>query len=368
MGPEIYHARAARLASALTEAGIDAFFANYPVTMSYLSGFGEDAHERFLTIAFSAHGHVAAIVPSLSESQVRRAGLQDVRSWPDGEDPIKLFRHLAEEWDLKSAILAVDDTLPAHMLLRMQETLPAALFKPGGAVLGQLMRQKEKAEIDLLRHAGRIADDAFDAFVGQIKPGMTERQLERVIREELAARGGEPTFCIVATGANGAEPHHLTDDSVIQRGDVLILDFGCDYQGYQADITRTVAVGEPDADAKKVYEIVHAAHMAGRKAIQPGVACSAVDAAARKVIEEAGYGQFFFHRTGHGIGMNVHETPYISQDNSAPLEVGNCFSIEPGIYLAGKFGVRIENIVACTENGHLSMNVDPSLALQVLEV
>ena len=229
--------------------------------------------------------------------------------------------------------------------------------------MAALMRTKSADELALLRKAGKIADDAFQAILHKIHPGMTERNLERVINEAMADRGGIPKFCIVGTGANGAEPHHLSDNTHIMEGDVLVLDFGCSVQGYQSDITRTVALGEPPKEAKAVYEAVYAGHMKGREAIAPGVACSAVDAAARKAIVDAGYGDRFVHRTGHGIGMNGHEPPYISGDNAEPLEPGNCFSIEPGVYLTGRFGVRIENIVVCTENGYESLNAEPSPTL-----
>ena len=161
----------------------------------------------------------------------------------------------------------------------------------------------------------------------------------------------------------GAEPHHESDNTVIQSGDVIIMDFGCEFEGYQSDITRTVCCGKASDEAKRVYDIVFGAHQAGRAAIHPGVACQELDRAARQVIEKSGYGEYFFHRLGHGIGMRGHEEPYIVEGNETPLEVGHCFSIEPGIYLAGRFGVRIENIVTATMDGHASINAEPSATL-----
>ncbi len=363
-----YADRIRRFADALSSKGVDAFFAHHPVTMTYLSGVGEDAHERFLTIAYAMTGEVAVICPSLSEAQIRRAGLKDVRTWKDGEDPIALLTDLADAWALGSGKIAVDDTLPAHMLLQIQAALPDAKFEVGSPYISSLMRNKSVHELELLRKAGKIADDSFQAILPKIRPGMTEKALERIINEAMADRGGTPTFCIVGAGANGAEPHHLSDETHIMEGDVIILDFGCSVEGYQSDITRTVALGEPEKEAKVVYEAVYAGHMQSRKAIAAGVACSAVDAAARKAIEDAGYGERFVHRTGHGIGMNGHEAPYISADNHELLESGNCFSIEPGVYLTGRFGVRIENIVVCTGDGHESLNAEPSPTLITLQV
>lgn len=347
----------------MKDCGVDCFLAQAPVTMGYLHGFYESGHERFMTLAVSAHAEVRLICPALSESQAKRAGIQDVRGWKDGENPLALFEQLASDWCLRSAIIAVDDEMPAQMLLKMQSALPAALFRPGQAVLAELMRRKEPGELDEMRRAGHIADEAFEAVKSQIHPGMTERQVSTVLGAEMARRGGEPAFAIVATGANSAEPHHLSDDTVLSAGDVLILDFGCTVNGYYSDITRTVGVGRVSQKAHEVYGIVYRAHRAGRDAIRAGVTAGSVDSAARQVIEEAGYGPQFFHRTGHGIGMRGHEEPFIIGDSQEVLEPGNCFSIEPGIYLAGEFGVRIENIVAATESGHESMNAEPSPTL-----
>jgi Xaa-Pro aminopeptidase len=319
-----------------------------------------------LTLAIRDTGEVKLICPALSETQARRSGIDQIVAWADGEDPVALFEKMATEWNLQSGILAVDAILPARMLLQIQEALPAALFRNGEDLISQLMSRKEEGELALMRKAGEIADETYIEVLPRIRAGMTERQVGRMLQDGMAERGGKPTFCIVAAGANGAEPHHLTDDSFLQVGDVVILDFGCDYGGYQSDITRTVAVGGASDEAKRVYDIVLRAHQAARAAIRPGVTGEQIDAAARRVIEEAGYGPKFFHRTGHGIGMNGHEQPNIVAGNTQPLEIGNCFSIEPGIYLEGRFGVRIENIVACSADGHESMNDEPSSELVVV--
>lgn len=358
--------RLPRLAKALGDSGFDAFFAWHPVTMGYLHNFNEGAIERFLALCVNRDGRTAIICPSLSVTQARRAGITDVRSWRDGEDPLALFDRLADEWNLRTAIIAVDDELPAHMLLAMQAALPAALFKSGGDVISGLMRVKSTEEIAFLTEAARIADGAYEALLGQIKVGMTERQVDFILRNEMAKLGGVPTFAIIATGLNGAEPHHMSDDTVLKDGDVVILDFGCSVEGYLSDITRTLAIGKPAQEAIDVYRVVYEAHMAARRAIAPSVSCETIDHAARKVIEDAGYGEFFMHRTGHGIGMKGHEEPYIIAGNSMPLAIGHCFSVEPGVYLPGRFGVRIENIVTVADRGHVSLNVDPAPELLIV--
>ena len=358
--------RIAALAAALEEASVDAFLAWSPVTMGYLHGLSENAHERFLALAISAKGEVRLIAPALSETQARRAGIEDVRPWKDGDDPLAHVRELARDWNLDAAIVAVDDEMPAKMLIEIQDVLPRTNFRPGGPLASSLMRRKSPEELDLLLRAGRIADETWDAVFPTIQAGQTEREVARRLYAEMEARGGTPTFAIVATGPNGAEPHHLSDDTPLKEGDVVILDFGCSLEGYQSDITRTVAVGAASEEAGRVYATVLAAHRAGRAAVRAGATAGSVDAAARAVIEEAGYGEAFFHRLGHGIGQRGHEEPNIVGGSPTVLVPGDCFSIEPGIYLAGRFGVRIENIVAATADGHQSMNAEPADALLVV--
>lgn len=366
MQSEIPTDRIGRLSEALAAAGIDAFFGHDPITLKYLTGFGEHGHERFLTVGISVEGRVTAVLPALAEVQARRSGLQDVRGWSDAQDPGDLFLDLAKQWDLKSSIIAVDPDMPAHILLKMQELLPAALFKNGREIIASLMRHKAPSELDQLKKAAAIADATFEAVKPKIKAGLTEKQVERMINEELTNRGGEPAFCIVAAGQNGAEPHHLSDHRALQTGDIVILDFGCTVQGYHSDITRVVAVGSKNKEQDHVYEVVYAAFQSGCYAIRPGMPCCDVDAAARETIDAANFGPYFVHRTGHGIGLHGHEAPNISAVNEDLLQVGDCFSIEPGIYLPGKFGVRIENIVTCVAGGYESLNVAPHPFLEVV--
>lgn len=358
--------RVERLANLLQEDGIDVYFANSPISMGYLHGFWEGSHERFLTLAVRATGEVRLICPALSRNQAERNGISEIQSWEDGSDPMELFASLAADWNLKSAILAVDDEMPAQMLLKMQSVLPAALFKPGLPTLSKLMRHKEANEIRLLKEAASIADRALTAGIEAIKPGVTEREVERALNNAMENLGGKPTFCIVATGANAAEPHHLSDGTAIKQGEIVLMDFGCSVDGYQSDITRTVCCGEALEEAKKVYGIVLASHNAGRAAGQAGATSGQVDAASRKVIVDAGYGEYFIHRTGHGLGLRGHEEPYILGGDPTVLQKGDVFSIEPGIYLPGKFGVRIENIVTIGDSGGYSLNEDP--ATELIEV
>lgn len=357
---DLYRRRIELLGAELRSEAYDAYFAWSPETMGYLHGLFEDAHERFMFLAVRSTGEVRLICPSLTASQALRHGIQDIRPWKDGEDPLVHYVQLAEEWNLKAGFVAVDDEMPAHMLLAMQAATPAAAFVRGHPVISRLQRVKSEFELELMRAASRVAESALAAGLEAIRPGATERQVADALQDALRAGGGRPTFCIVAAGAHGAEPHHGVSDDVIREGDVVILDFGCEVEHYQSDMTRTVACGQADEEAHRVYELVYAAHMAAREAVAPGVEAQMVDRAARKVIEQAGYGPYFIHRTGHGIGMRGHEEPNIVEGSEHRLEPGNCFSIEPGIYLPGKFGVRIENLVGVTESGHESFNNEPS--------
>lgn len=359
-------ARLNQLAKQLQENGVDAFFAWDAVTLGYLHDFNEGAAERFSTMAINAEGKTAMICPALSVNQAVRAGISNIRSWRDGEDPLALFKQLSEEWNLKSAIVAVDPEMPARMLLGMQSVLPAALFRHGENLVEALMRIKDETELENLRKAGAIADNALPAAIAAIRPGVTEKEIDDILTAEMRRLGGTPQFCIIAAGGNAAEPHHYSDNTPLREGDTVIMDFGCLYEGYHSDITRTVCVGKASDEVKKVYASVYNAHMRARDTIREGESAENVDRAARSVIETAGFGEFFMHRTGHGIGRRIHEAPYIVAGNSEALRAGECFSVEPGIYLPGRLGVRIENIVTVTAEGHRSLNAEP--AAEILEV
>lgn len=352
--------RRAGFSQAIDSANAAAYLASSPATMTYLHGFTESGGERFLCLAFHADGRVALICPALSENQARRSGIGDIRPWRDGEDPLALFAGLVSEWSLDGARLLVDDDMTAGQLLAIQSVVPGATVEAGHGVRAQLMSRKDEVELDLLRQAGEIADAAFEQVIGQMKPGMTERQVAALLFDAMSARGGQPTFAIIGAGAGGAEPHHHTDDTVLAEGDLVIMDFGCQVEGYQSDITRTVSMGEPkDADADKIYATVLEAHLRARDYVKPGAAFRDADRQARAVIEAAGYGPQFPHRTGHGVGMSVHEKPDVSPSETAMMAEGNCFSIEPGIYLEGRFGVRIENLYSCSKDGAVSFNAGP---------
>ena len=355
--------RIQKLATHLNNTGYDVFLAQTPISMGYLSGFFEDAHERFLTLAIHKSGKSRLICPALSQIQAKRIGIEDIRPWRDGESPIVHFLEMAEEWNLRSGVIAVDDHMPGKMLLEMQTALPAALFKPGGPVIAELMSKKDDSEIALMKRAGQIADETYEYVKGHLKEGITELEVRELMEFEMKNWGGVPQFCSVCFGAGSAESHHINDKTRLKPDTLVLIDFGCTYEGYCSDVTRTFVFGKASVEQKKLYDIVYRAHEAAKAIGKIGALPKDMDFAARKVIEDAGYGPYFTHRTGHGIGMQVHEEPNITSDNDKPLEQGNCFSIEPGIYLEGNCGIRLENLYYSVESGIVCLNqpISPTL-------
>jgi Xaa-Pro dipeptidase len=231
---------------------------------------------------------------------------------------------------------------------------PEADYPDGSDVLSSLRLKKEKAEVEAMRRAVQIAQDALEATIPSIKMGMTEKELSSELVMQLLKHGSEPEMPfapIVSGGSNSANPHASPTERKLQAGDLLVIDWGATYDGYISDLTRTFAVGEVDEEYKQIHKIVQEANAAGRAAAMPGVPCANVDKAARDVIEKSGYGMYFTHRTGHGIGMEGHEEPYMRGDNMQLLEPGMAFTVEPGIYLPNRNGVRIEDNVVITEDG-----------------
>jgi Xaa-Pro aminopeptidase len=246
-------------------------------------------------------------------------------------------------------------------VLRLRAGLPGIEQALAGGVLRDLRIRKTTEEIDALREAGAAIDRVHSRIGEWLRPGRSEREIGRDIAEAIVAEGHvRADFVIVGSGPNGASPHHDVSDRVVQVGDPVVVDIGGTTEaGYCSDETRTYAVGEPDAEFRRYYEVLLAAQNAACDAVRPGIGCQDVDRVARRIIAEAGYGEYFIHRTGHGIGLEGHEDPYIVEGNDAALEPGMAFSVEPGIYLPGRHGARIEDIVVCTETGGERLNLTP---------
>jgi len=260
-----------------------------------------------------------------------------------------------------ASAVAVSDGMLALHLLGLQRELTRASFRPAGPVVAELRVRKDAGEIEALARAGRADDEAFRRIALERLEGRSEEDVARSLRAHLVEAGhDEALFWIVGSGPNGASPHHEPAGRTLRRGEPVVLDFGGRAGGYCSDMTRTVTLGEPDdPEVREVYAVVAEAQEAAFRAVKPGMAAEDIDRAARDVIDEGGYGQAFIHRTGHGIGLDEHEEPYIVAGNGAPVEPGMCFSIEPGVYLAGRFGVRIEDIVVVTDDGAQRLNHAP---------
>jgi Xaa-Pro aminopeptidase len=347
---EEHTARVERLQEEMTKTGIDLAAIAPTSNMRYLLGFSPLADERLCLVLVTSSA-TRLVVPDLNADQVEaHTGVEGLR-WTDDEGPEKALAEALRELDAeRPALLAADAEMRADALLLLQEAAQPDRSVSAADLMSRLRMRKSGSEIEALARAAEQADRAMMAGVEACQPGVTEREIAQTIARYFREDGADTVeFTLVASGPNGAFPHHEAGERPLEVGDTIVIDIGASLDGYKSDITRMVHLGEPSADVRAVHETVLEANRRGRKAATAGARASDVDRAARSVIEEAGYGQYFVHRTGHGLGMDVHEAPWISADSETVLEPGMVFSVEPGIYLPERFGVRIEDIVAVTE-------------------
>ncbi|GHD89182.1 aminopeptidase P family protein [Streptomyces naganishii] len=352
-----YRARMARAARAAADAGLAGLLVAPGPDMVWLTGYAPPADTERLTLLVLAPGRdPVLVVPTLEAPDAARAAgasALTLRDWTDGKDPYAVTAALLDA----SGRFGISDNAWAMHLLGLQRTLPGTSYASLTEALPMLRAVKDAAELELLAAAGAAADQAFEEIRKVAFAGRREYEVGADLAGLLRAFGhSRVDFTIVGSGPNGANPHHEMGDRLIERGDMVVLDFGGLKDGYGSDTTRTVHVGEPSDEERRVHDIVREAQEAGFRAVRPGVPCQEVDRAARAVIAEAGYGEYFIHRTGHGIGVTTHEPPYMIEGEEQPLVPGMCFSVEPGIYLPGRFGVRIEDIVTVTEDGGRRLN------------
>jgi Xaa-Pro aminopeptidase len=344
--------RLAGLRERMAAAGIELVAVAPTDNLLYLLGFSPLADERacYLLVTKDA---AAFVMPSLNAEQTAAEvpELELVRWSDDAGAGDALAATLRITGGADAVRLAVDAEMRADHLLLLQAALPQAQTLDATLVFGPLRAAKDSSELALLQSASDAADAAMLAGFDAIKPGLTELEVADVIIRTFAAHDSATEFVIVGGGPNGAFPHHHTGSRVLQEGDAIVLDIGARRDGYVSDMTRMAFIGEPTTRYLEIHAIVERAVQAAMAAAKPGATCGEVDAAARGVIEEAGYGEYFVHRTGHGLGISGHEPPWIMAGNDTRLEVGTVHSIEPGIYLPGEFGIRLEDIVHITENG-----------------
>jgi Xaa-Pro aminopeptidase len=348
------------IATATGQAGLGAVLLTPGPDLRYATGYAAHQLERLTCLAVPAAGEPFLVVPTLELPAARasRAGQLDLEiiGWDETDDPYELVA--ARLRGVTSVGLA--DRMWALMTLRLREVLPGARQGLASRALSGLRARKDPAEVEALLAAGQAIDRVHARVPGWLRPGRTELEVAADISEAIVGEGhAQADFAIVASGPNAASPHHDPSGRVLAPGDVVVVDIGGTMpSGYCSDCTRTYAIGAPPADFAAYYAVLQAAQEAACAAVRPGVTGAAVDAAAREPIAAAGYGEFFMHRTGHGIGLETHEDPYIVSGNTQPLVAGNAFSIEPGIY-PGAHGARIEDIVVCTADGVQRLNNGP---------
>ncbi len=355
---EVLTDRLQRAAAAAGSAGIDALLVTPGADLRYLAGYDAVPLERLTCLLVPARGEPVLVVPRLERAAAEASGADrvvKVVTHEETDDAFALATGLVRDaLQADPARVGVADRMWAEQVLRFRRTMPAAEQVTAGEVLRALRLRKTADEIAALRRAGAAIDAVHSRMGEWLRPGRTERDVARDIAVAITDAGhARVNFVIVASGPNGASPHHDCSDRVIETGDPVVVDIGGTMpDGYCSDCTRTyVAGGPPDAEFARYYAVLLEAQLASCRSVRPGVSAQSVDSAARDVIAAAGYGEHFLHRTGHGIGLEEHEEPWIVAGNETVLEPGMCFSIEPGIYLAGRHGARIEDIVAVTGDG-----------------
>ncbi|MFI9644950.1 M24 family metallopeptidase [Streptomyces sp. NPDC052040] len=351
-----YTARMRRAAEAADAAGLAGLLIAPGPDLVWLTGYRPVETERLTLLVLRAGQDPVLVVPALEAPDAAGAAgapALTLRDWTDGQDPYGAAAALLRP----AGRYGISDNAWALHLLALRERLPDTGHLALTRALPMLRAVKDSAELDRLAAAGAAADTAYEEIRKVRFEGRREREVAADLDGLLRRFGhSQVDFTIVASGPNGANPHHEAGERVIGRGDMVVLDFGGLKHGYGSDTSRTVHVGEPTDEERTVHELVRAAQEEGFRAVRPGAACQDVDRAARAVIAEAGYGEYFIHRTGHGIGVTTHEPPYMIEGEEQPLVPGMCFSVEPGVYLPGRFGVRIEDIVTVTEDGGRRLN------------
>jgi Xaa-Pro aminopeptidase len=354
---EDFAARMRQVVNSADEQGLAGVIVTPGPDLVWLTGYQPTAiTERLTMLVLSTDNEPTLLVPMLERPDVEAAAGADSVSlvdWEDGTDPYEIASPLLRS----DGQFGISDSAWAMHLLGLQGALPASRYQSLTECLPMMRAVKDDNELMRLAAAGAAADSTFGEIVHRRFAGRRETEVAADLAALLQEFGHEQVdFTVVGSGPNGANPHHEAGDRVIEPGDAVVLDFGGLRFGYGSDTTRTVCVGEPTAEIREVHEIVRQAQQAGVDAVRPGVSCQEIDRAARKVITDAGYGEQFIHRTGHGIGVTTHEPPYMVEGEEQPLVPDMCFSVEPGIYLAGRFGVRIEDIVTVTEDGGQRLN------------
>jgi Xaa-Pro aminopeptidase len=352
----VYLDRLDRVRAAMADQGVDTLLLSVGHDLPYLTGYHAMPLERLTMLVVPRDGDATMVIPRLEAPRVvEQPGVFSLLPWDETQDPVALVADLAAG----AGTLAVGDQMWARFLVELLPHLPGATYHRAVEVVGPLRMSKDAAEIEALAAAGAVVDAiARQLQAGEIPlVGRTEAEVSADLSARIVAGGHERVnFAIVAAGENAASPHHHAGSRVIREGELVLCDFGGTMAGYCSDTTRCVVTGDVPAEIAEAYEVLHAAQQAAVAAATVGTPCQEIDRTARRIIAEAGYGEYFVHRTGHGIGMEEHEDPYIVEGNELPLEAGHAFSVEPGIYVPGRWGMRLEDIVVATADGPRPLN------------
>jgi Xaa-Pro aminopeptidase len=354
--PAVYLDRLGRVRSAMDEQGIDTVLLSVGHDLPYLTGYTAMPLERLTMLVLPRDGDATLLIPALEAPRVvEQPGVFDLLPWGETEDPTAIVARLASG----SQRLAVGDQMWARFLVELLAHMPQAEYRRAVDVVGPLRMAKDAAEIAALAAAGA----AVDRIAGELQRGeiplvgRTEAEVSAHLGRRIIEEGHDKVnFAIVAAGENASSPHHHAGSRVIRENEIVLCDFGGTMNGYCSDTTRCVFTGEPSAEVVEAYDVLHEAQQAGVDAGVVGTPCEEIDRVTRRVIADAGFGDYFIHRTGHGIGMEEHEDPYIVEGNSLPLAAGHAYSVEPGIYVPGKWGMRLEDIVVATDHGPRRLN------------
>lgn len=362
--------RLARLQQEIPAHGLDGMALMPGPNMVYISGIQSHLSERPILLFIPADDEPAIIIPTLEAMKAEAAGVLPDRifSWSDQEGYAGAFQQACAQLELSDYLLGVE-----ALRMRVLEFELLQRFAPGvqmthaEPVMDALRLRKDSGEVAAMRRAVRVAEQALEQLLPRIKIGQTEKEIAAMLVQELTQAGAQTVAFspIVSAGPNGASPHAVPTERPIQSGDLLVIDWGAFVDDYPSDITRTFAVGEINAEFQRIYEAVRQANAAGVAAAAPGASGQTIDRAARAVIEKAGYGEFFIHRTGHGLGLETHEHPSIVEGETEGLPAGAVFTVEPGIYLPGRGGVRIEDNILITADGHEVLTSFPRHLIQV---
>ena len=349
---EFNRQRAKELTENLKRDGFDGLLLFPGPNIGYYTGFNIGLSERLAAALIPIDGEPVFVINQLEgELRGQKPWFTEKAIWMEEEDPVKILADTINGKGLGSAKIGVPEEAPWGWVNKLQVALPKARLTDASTQIGYTRMIKTPQELEWIRMACHAADKALEVGFSKLQTGMTEAELSEILTSEMRRMGGGQSFPGVLFGERAALPHGYPGDRRLKPGEAILVDMGCTIHGYWSDITRTVFYGEPTEKLRKIYDIVLRANRAAFEAVKPGATCESIDKAGRKVIEAAGYGDNFIHRLGHGIGLQIHEYPYIVRNNKMKLEPGMVFSDEPGIYIVGELGIRVEDTVTCTQTG-----------------